>query len=88
MGAEGQVLLRGIRQLPTNTHVQGALLGKLGNREGCGEMGRPLKETEVSEGFTADRLAHLRMRTKVLGEGTLGTSVKGRQMKVGRLQFS
>lgn len=51
-------------------------------------MGRPQKETEVSEGFTADRLAHLRMRTKVLGEGNLGTSVKGRQMKVGRFQFS
>lgn len=69
-GAEGQVLLRCIGQLPTNTDVQGALLGKGGNRKGCRETGRPLKETGVSKGFTAERLVHLRLSTKVLGEGS------------------
>lgn len=61
-GVRGPGTAKVYRTVPTNTHAQGALLGK-----GSREMGRPLRETGVNKGFTIDRLAHLRLSTKVLG---------------------
>lgn len=53
----------------------------LGTEKGMGRW-EPSEGDWDEQGFTADRLGHLR-NSKVLGEGSLDTSVKGRQVKLG-----